>query len=399
MSRAVLEIGADLVPPVPSVSGEYLEGLAKDPDVVDWLISCSDRPSTREDYLDSLGRFLNWNSWTPGEVFRIKKEAMKEGEPLSLVEKQIRRYDEALKRMGYAGLTRAQGIAALYSFIGSKGYTVKRKLVRFDMSTKTQLRVPTREEVDLFVQYAKGMEKKLLYTLLTESPCRPRVFLEIRWNWLEAEWWTRDVIHVALPKQFRPVNQSGPKKFEPVCFFGPKAVNLLKQMREAKIRTGKIPLETDRILNFTYDAVRVTVHRDYERLIELSLVRPSRRDEKGELTEQPITPKSWRKYGFNMIDACVDISPEWRKMLKGRDLQTERYYSRENIEALREIYHEKIYPQLWSDTQAPQNMEGLKALGKENEHLRNDLSKLAQDFAQLKGQFETAFEKKITKET
>ena len=100
---------------------------------------------------------------------------------------------------------------------------------------------------------------------------------------------------------------------------------------------ARSPLETDRILSFTYDAVRVTVHRDYERLIELSLIRPSRRDEKGELTEQPITPKSWRKYGFNMIDACVDVSPEWRKMLKGRDLSTERYYSRENVEALRKI--------------------------------------------------------------
>ena len=36
---------------------------------------------------------------------------------------------------------------------------MKRKLVRFDMSTKTEMRVPTREEVDLFVQYAKGMER------------------------------------------------------------------------------------------------------------------------------------------------------------------------------------------------------------------------------------------------
>jgi hypothetical protein len=212
VSRVILEIGADLVPPVANVKGDYLAELSKDPDVVDWLISCSDKPSTREDYLDSLGRFLNWTSWTPGDIFRIKKEAMKEGEPLSLVEKQIRRYDEALKRMGYAGLTRAQAIAALYSFIGSKGYTVKRKLVRFDMSTKTEMRVPTREEVDLFVQYAKGMEKKLLYTLLAESPCRPRVFFEIRWNWLEQEWWTLDVVHVSLPKQFRPVNQSGPQE-------------------------------------------------------------------------------------------------------------------------------------------------------------------------------------------
>jgi hypothetical protein len=39
----------------------------------------------------------------------------------------------------------------------------------------------------------------------------------------------------------------------------------------------------------------------------------------------------------------------------------------------------------------------IKALGKENEELRNDLGKLAKDFAVLKGQFETEFNKKLTK--
>ncbi|HMK84143.1 MAG TPA: hypothetical protein VK503_10535, partial [Candidatus Bathyarchaeia archaeon] len=77
VSRAVLEIGAELVTSVPNVSSEYLAGLAKDPDVVDSLIICSDKASIRQDYLDSLGQFLNWTGWTPGEVFRIKKEAMK----------------------------------------------------------------------------------------------------------------------------------------------------------------------------------------------------------------------------------------------------------------------------------------------------------------------------------
>jgi hypothetical protein len=160
-------------------------------------------------------------------------------------------------------------------------------------------------------------------------------------------------------------------------------------MREAKIRAGKIPLETDRILSFTYDAVRVTVHRDYERLIELSLIRPSRRDEKGELTEQPITPKSWRKYGFNMIDACVDVSPEWRKMLKGRDLSTERYYSRENVEALREIYRTKIYPQLWMTPANTQSNEQVKAL-------QEQVTKQQKQIEDLNGRFETILKEKFS---
>jgi hypothetical protein len=61
---------------------------------------------------------------------------------------------------------------------------------------------------------------------------------------------------------------------------------------------------------------------------------------------------TWRKYQFNIIDAIPAISSEWRLMLKGRDLRIERYYSQQNIEALRKIYPEKIYPKLWTDTAA-----------------------------------------------
>jgi hypothetical protein len=214
------------------------------------------------------------------------------------------------------------------------------------------------------------LERKLLYCLMTETPCRPRVFPALRWNWFEPEWWEKDAVHVSLPKQFRPSNQGGPKKFEPICFLGPKSITFLKQLREAKIRAGEIPLETDRILSYTYDAMTIAIRRDSQMLMNLGLIRPSRTDEQENLVEQSISPKSWRKYHFNIIDSLTDISPEWRSMLKGRDLRTERYYSRENIEALRKIYQEKIYPQLWSDVAAAHESEKLKALKEELEDLR-----------------------------
>lgn len=34
-------------------------------------------------------------------------------------------------------------------------------------------------------------------------------------------------------------------------------------------------------------------------------------------------------------------------MLKGRDLGVEKYYSKENVEKLREVYATKIYPLIW----------------------------------------------------
>ena len=61
-SRLVVEVGADLVPPVELVPQGFLAGLAKDPLVIDWLIGVSDKPGTRQGYLNWLARFLKWSS-------------------------------------------------------------------------------------------------------------------------------------------------------------------------------------------------------------------------------------------------------------------------------------------------------------------------------------------------
>jgi hypothetical protein len=48
-------------------------------------------------------------------------------------------------------------------------------------------------------------------------------------------------------------------------------------------------------------------------------------------------------------------------MLKGRDLNTEKYYSKENVEKLREIYLTKIYPKLWANA-SQYNTEEIKTI-------------------------------------
>jgi hypothetical protein len=241
----------------------------------------------------------------------MKREALMRGEPLSPVEAAIRQCHELLRQMDYAGKTRGKLVAIVYSFLGSRGYTVPKKLLRLDMADELLMRVPEREDVEVFVQYAGSLERKLLYTLMTEIPCRPRVFPTLRWNWLEEKWQEKDFVHVSLPKQFRPANQGGPKKFEPICFLGPKSVGLMKQVREAKIRNGNVPLETDRIFQITFNAMYLAVRHDFEAHVQKGLIKPSRHDENGVPIEQSISPKSWRKYQFNIIDAIPDISPEW----------------------------------------------------------------------------------------
>jgi len=355
---------------VDKVSREFLAQVAKDLDVQSWLISTSDKDKTRGEYLEHLTRFLAWAGWTPGKIWELKREAMKLGDPQSQVEVQIRRYHEALRQMGYAGKTTANYVAAIYSFIASKGYNIPRKLVRVNTANKLMMRVPERLEVELFIQYSGNLDRKLLYTLMVDTPCRPRVHVSLRWNWLEEKWWEKDIVNVALPKEFRPESQ-GPRKFEPICFLGPKSIELMKQVREARrIRNGEVPAQNDRILPYTQDAGQIAVSRDFNHLTQLGLIRPSRTDEHNNPIEQPISPKSWRKYQFNVIDSLVDISPEWRKMLKGRDLQTERYYSKENIEALRNIYRTKIQPALWPDTAAASESEQVRALREELESVK-----------------------------
>lgn len=51
---------SDAAKPIKPVSREFLERLAVDPSVQDWLISVSDVEHTRVTYLDYFGRFINW---------------------------------------------------------------------------------------------------------------------------------------------------------------------------------------------------------------------------------------------------------------------------------------------------------------------------------------------------
>lgn len=70
-------------------------------------------------------------------------------------------------------------------------------------------------------------------------------------------------------------------------------------------------------------------------------------------------------------------------MLKGRDLQVERYYSKENIEALRKIYRTKIQPTLWPDTATVNESEQVKILREELETVKFAV-KMLQDASGLK---------------
>lgn len=347
--------------PVKPVSKEYLAIVNQDPLVQDWLFGVTENQTTRDDYLESFSRFIQWSELTPAQIIQLKRGAMKEGEPFSDVERALKRFQETLRQMGYAGKARARDLAAVSSFVTSKGYSLPKKFIRIDISNKYDIRVPTHEEVGLFLQYAGSLDRKLLYAMITDSPCRPRVFPAVRWAWLEPEWWEKDFVYVNLPKQFRPGPAGGPRKFEPPMFLGPVSLGYLRQIRDNHIKAGHVPLPQDHMLRFTQSNITVMISRDYKKLTGLNLIRPCRTNEKGEPNEQALTPKSWRKFQFNIIDSLTDISPEWRKMLKGRDLATEKYYSLENIEALRRIYIEKIYPKLWPNTAAP-NPEKIKAL-------------------------------------
>ena len=182
---------------------DFVAEVRRDPDVVDWLIGVTENQQTKDQYVRAVAKFLLWTGWTVMDLWRIKGEALREGEPMSEVETKIKLFMEALRAEKYAGKYRALTLAALASLLNSKGFTLKRKLVRINAPPKLEMRVPDQAEVQRFIEYASGLEKKLLYTMLTDTPCRPRIHVALRWNWLEAKWWEKEVAHVTLPREFR----------------------------------------------------------------------------------------------------------------------------------------------------------------------------------------------------
>jgi len=120
---------------------------------------------------------------------------------------------------------------------------------------------------------------------------------------------------------------------------------MLKQLHDQRIREGRPPTPNARIfLSLTRRIMSKTVEIACRRATESGEFPPRAEN------EEDITPKSFRKSIFNIIDSLEGISPEWRSMLKGRDLGIEKYYSKENIEALRKIYRERIYPAIWGSS-------------------------------------------------
>jgi len=310
-------------------------------EVREWLIQSGGREATRRHYLLWLGKFVQFSGFSPDEMLELKSEALRKGKPKSVLESKIIEWIGELQEH-YSEATVNLAYTAVRSFMSYNGYELPRKLVRIGLTLEKSLRVPEQHEVETMIGYATDIQQKALLTVMSETPCRPRIFSEIKWGWLESEWEKKDVVHIRLPKEFRPTTR-GSKKFEPLAFICRKSVDMLKKLREFQRSQGISVTEEDKIFPLTPSWVRTTVHRIYTRAVRDKAIRPSRPD------EQPLSAKSFRKYVFNAIDACRDIGPEWRSMLKGRDLNVERYYSAESIEKLREIYRFKVYPEIWRE--------------------------------------------------
>jgi len=305
------------------------------PEVGKWISAVTTKESTREIYLRGMGGFIAFSGLKPAEMLRIKKEGLKQGEIRTLVEDKLVEWIRSREKK-YSQKTIKAEAAAVTSFLTFKGFQLPKRIAKVAGKESKELRDPEQAEVEALISYAHDLEKKTLITMMAESPCRPRVFAALRWGWLEEGWESKDIANIRLPKEFRPT-ESGPRKFEPIAFIGKRSIELLKRLKEQR---GTVKAE-DRIFPYTHTWFKQSVRRIFQRCIEEKAVRASRPE------EQTLSLKSFRKYVFNAIDACRDISPEWRSMLKGRDLGVEKYYSKENIENLREVYRAKVYPRIW----------------------------------------------------
>jgi len=314
--------------------------------VVEWFISVGQNEGSRKVYVWWLAVFCLFTGWMPQEIIELKRKALQRGEPKSEVESALRRFYSALCGAGYAKKTSSLAVAACYSFLNAQGFPVPRKLIRMGYGVRKEIRRLESGEVESIISQAGSFERKVLFTVMAECPARTRVFPEMQWGWLEEDWYKRDIAHISLPTRFRPHRRGGSIKFEPICYVGPRGTIMLKNLRDELLRQGQPPTPNARIFPSypTVNSIEYAVKNACVRATKLRILRESKENEEG------ITPKSLRKFIFNVIDSLEEISPEWRAMLKGRDLGVEKYYSKENIEALGKIYREKIYPAIWGSS-------------------------------------------------
>jgi len=318
------------------------------PEVAKWISAVTTKESTRDIYLRGMGGFIAFSGLKPAEMLKVKKEGLKQGEIRTLVEDKLVEWIRSRERK-YSQKTIKAEAAAVTSFLTFKGFQLPKRIAKVAGRESLELRDPEQAEVEALISYAHDLEKKTLITLMAETPCRPRVFAALRWGWLEEGWESKDIANIRLPKEFRPT-ESGPRKFEPIAFIGKRSIELLKRLKEQR---GAVKAE-DRVFPYTHTWFKKTVQRIFQRCIREKAVRASRPE------EQTLSLKSFRKYVFNAIDACRDISPEWRSMLKGRDLGVEKYYSKENIEKLREVYRTRVYPQIWKEVRELTRLDRLR---------------------------------------
>jgi hypothetical protein len=358
-------------------SKEFCAELRRDPLVVEWFVSIGDNEGSQKVYVWWLAVFCLFTGWTPQEIIDLKRRALLRAEPKSEVESALRRFYSALCSAGYAKKTSSLAVTACYSFLNAQGFPVPRKLIHMGYGVRKEIRRLESGEVESVISQAGSLERKVLFTMMAECPARPRVFPEVRWGWLEEDWYERDVTHISLPARFRPNREGGSIKFEPICYVGPRGTIMLKKLRDELLRKGQPPTPNARIFSSypTVNAVEYAVENTCTRATKTQILREAKEN------EEKITPKSFRKFIFNIIDDLKDISPEYRAMLKGRDLGVEKYYSKANIEALRKVYREKVYPAIWDSSggKKPQTREDVL------KYLAENLSKITEVLAEHEG--------------
>jgi hypothetical protein len=93
-----------------------------------------------------------------------------------------------------------------------------------------------------------------------------------------------------------------------------------------------------------------------------------------------------------------NFDPDVARFMMGHSVDQYNYLKFNELEGELVLKNAKIaskYLNILSGSIARNDQE-VKALGKQNEQLRDDLTKVSQDLAALKGQFETAFKAKLT---
>lgn len=336
-----------------------------------WKDTLSNRPeSTKQLYLRTLHRFLEWTGVSANEVRQLKLE--EEQDPnkkpwqRTEVENLVRRYLGWLESQGKSGGTRRAALTAIRSFFKAQQLPLRLNREDFpDCAYMHASSVPSREDVKKMLDACTCIRDRALILFLKDSGLRESDLPQLQWKDLKE--YPEGFVGFKLETKKKHVKARG--------FVGPETIEVLEIYKRSRLQgTQKIPPEENLmehpVFSLLYDGSKPFQPKSMSDCI-------GRVIERAGLKEKGLTPHGLRKFWEQNVHT---EKPSYAKQLNGRKLDAmEKSYEWKATEELFNIYREN-YPNLRLRESVSEEVEKLRQeYETELKNLRNRLNIMSRE--------------------